>query len=298
MTILFVVPGLLVVAVVALVARIMWLNTIEPYTYEELFVLPDQAFLDARKPYTVEMDGVFNMRDIGGYETAEGRRVKRGLVYRSAFLSELTDADHARFTSLGIQRVYDLRTPKESAERPDKLPEGIAYIPLRIVEEEPMKRLRVFMNRHRLLDIFSASYRGPLLDEGAAKYGQMIRDITDADKLPVLYHCTAGKDRTGIATALILEAVGVPRDTVIKDYLMSNLTADYWLDDMEAQMVENGVEWLKAQQLWPLIATSPRLINDLFEHIDDQHGGVIPFLTNEAGLTGADIERLKDTLLE
>ncbi len=298
MTIVYVLLGLLGMALVAVIARIRWLNKVLPYTYEELFVLPDEAFLEARKPCAVEMDGVFNMRDIGGYETVEGRRVKCGLVYRSAFLSELTEADRDRFTALGIQRVYDLRTPKETAERPGKLPDGVQVISLRIVEQEPMKRLRVFMNRHRLLDIFSESYRGPLLDEGAAKYGQLIRDITDPGKLPVVYHCTAGKDRTGIATALILEAVGVPRGTVINDYLMSNLSAEYWLNDIEVQMVENGVTWLKAQQLWPLIATSPRLINDLFDHIDQTHGGVIPFLVNEAGLTMAEIDQLRETLLE
>lgn len=294
-------PALIVIGISVLgllavpVAYLTWQSTVRPYRYEDLFVLPTDSDQGGRE---IALEGAFNFRDLGGYHTAEGRRVREGLLYRSAFLQTLSDADLATLQGLGLRRIYDLRTPVEVAAMPDRVPPGIERVALPIHEHEPITRLTVMFNRHRLLELFARVYVEVFIDQGAAVYGRLLRDLSQPENTPALIHCTAGKDRTGIAAALILSVLGVPREMVLADYLASNRHAGYWLREVEKQLVQARTRGVNPTQLWPMIASSPELINPALDHIETRYGGVEAYLLGPAGLSPEDIARLRSKLIE
>jgi protein-tyrosine phosphatase len=301
LTVVLAAGGVLLAAVLAVIGLIVWQATVRPYTLEELFVLPDESLLPMENergdPRIVPLEGGINFRDLGGYETADGRRVRWGQVYRSARLSELTDGDVARIAALGIRTVVDFRQSEDASEYPNRLLEGVDYHHLPVFEVNPMSHRRVLLNRHRLLDAFAAMYVSHIVEQGAPVFGALMRLLADESHLPLLFHCTAGKDRTGVAAALILRALGVPRETVVRDYLLTNHSAQIFIDEVNAQIGERNTRLVAAEQLYPLMAASPRLIGAALDHIDTRYGGVEPYLRQRAGLSDDTLARLREVLL-
>lgn len=182
---------------------------------------------EAGLPRVVPLQGCSNLRDLGGYRAADGRRVRMGRVFRSASLAHLTEADLARFGTLGIRTICDLRGARESGRAPSRLPGESApeVVPLPI---EPLvgASLRDLLRReeatgedtYALLQAAYAAYAG----EHLPRYRQLFALLGEDGRLPLLFHCSAGKDRTGFGAALLLTALGVPRETVMADYLATN----------------------------------------------------------------------------
>ncbi len=166
---------------------------------------------DAGLPRVIALEGCSNLRDLGGYRAADGRRVRMGRVFRSASLANLTDADLAQFATLGIRTVCDLRGVRESERAPSRLPGAGALdvVPLPI-EPRVGASLRDLLRREEATgeDTYA------LLQAAYAAYA--------GEHLPLLFHCSAGKDRTGFGAALLLTALGVPREVVVADYLATN----------------------------------------------------------------------------
>jgi protein-tyrosine phosphatase len=301
MTVVIIVGGILLIAALVVIGLLVWQATVHPYTLEELFVLPDEGLLPMENergdPRIVPLEGSTNFRDLGGYRTEDGQRVRWGQVYRSARLSELTDRDVARVEALGIHTVVDFRQSVDVGEHPDRLPEGVDYRPLPVFEYVPMSHRRVLFNRHRLLDSFAGVYVNHIVERGAPTFGDLIRLLADESHLPLLFHCTAGKDRTGVAAALVLRALGVPRETVVEDYLLTNRSAQIFIDELNEQIRAYNTRLLTAEQLYPLMAASPRLIGAALDHVDARYGGVEPYLRQRAGLSDDTLARLREVLL-
>ena len=156
---------------------------------------------------------------------------------------------------------------------------------------------RVIFNRHRLLDVFAGVYVNHIVERGGGAYGQLLQLLADPDRLPLLFHCTAGKDRTGVASVLILMLLGVPRETAVNDYLLTNLSAEAFIDSVNTQLGARNVRGVAVEQLYPLVAASPRLINAALDHIDTKYGDVETYLRQRADLTDELYERLCDNLL-
>jgi protein-tyrosine phosphatase len=183
---------------------------------------------DTVPPRRVALDGALNTRDLGGYRTGDGRRVRWGLLYRSDALSELSERDVETLASLGLRRVYDLRSETERRDAGDRLPEGVEAIALPVAHPalDP-ERLRSVILRgeaeegdfHELL---VRANRAFALDD-TAEFGRLIRGLAEPGGLPALFHCSYGKDRTGFAAAWILTILGVPWETAVEDYLLSNV---------------------------------------------------------------------------
>ena len=181
---------------------------------------------DAGLPRVVPLEGCSNLRDLGGYRAADGRRVRMGRVFRSGSLAHLTDADLARFRTLGIRTVCDLRGVRESERAPSRLPQTDPpdIVPLSI-EPRVGASLRDMLRReevtgedtYALLRAAYAAYAG----EHLPRYRALFALLLDG-RLPLLFHCSAGKDRTGFGAALLLTALGVPLETVVADYLATN----------------------------------------------------------------------------
>jgi protein-tyrosine phosphatase len=296
-----VVVGLLLAASLIVVGLLMWQATVRPYTSEELFVLPDETLMvmenERGEPRIVPLEGAVNFRDLGGYQTAEGRHVRWGRVYRAARLFQLTDADLSRIDALGIKTVVDFRQSENATKFPDRLPEGVEYHSMPVFENEPMSPRRVMFNRHRLLDIFEDMYVSHIVERGAPIFGDLMRLLADESHLPLVFHCTAGKDRTGVAAALILMALGVSREDIVNDYLLTNRSAQAFIDEMTTQLGARNGRGVAVEQLYPLMAASPRLIGAALDHIEARYGGVEPYLRRRAGLTDETLARMRETLL-
>jgi protein-tyrosine phosphatase len=162
----------------------------------------------------VILEGANNTRDIGGYATRDGRTIRRGLVYRSGALSQLTAEGCHGFRELGIRRVIDFR----NRLAPSPLFDGDAVC---VFETSSMSLLPVLSEA---TEVPEQRYVQTVVNY-AHSYRQAFELLAEPDNLPLLYHCAAGKDRTGIMTALLLTLLGVDRNRVIADYELSDLLA-------------------------------------------------------------------------
>jgi protein-tyrosine phosphatase len=245
------------------------------------------------------MDKIINFRDLGGYETIDGKRVQWGKVFRSANLGRSSENDLNFLKSLGIRLVCDLRLAKEMAKRPDRLPEGVRFLHIPAAEEDPVNAKKILFNSQHLEDIFlHGYYKSQLIDDGAKVFGRLIKLVSNTANLPLVLHCNAGKDRAGIAAALILLAIGVPEKTVVEDYTLSNLNVEYMLRSVAHNY--RHMRWfrLRVEHFYPLIATPPRMMENSIKHIHERYGSIERYLLNAAGLENQDLRNLRQNLLE
>ena len=183
----------------------------------------------------VALDGAVNVRDIGGYRSVHGLEVMRGRLFRGDSLSQLTPADTARLDQLGLRTVIDFRTPGEVLlGGPDRLPERIecAHLPVsggdlesvyELIASGDHERQRAELGDGQAASFMARMNRAFVTDTRQREaFGAALRLVCAPGQLPLLYHCTSSKDRSGWMTAIVLTAVGVPRELVLRDYLLSN----------------------------------------------------------------------------
>ena len=183
----------------------------------------------------VALAGAVNVRDIGGHRSAYGLEVMRGRLFRGDSLSRLTSADTERLDGLGLRTVIDFRTPGEVLlGGDDRLPYGVEFghLPVsggdlgalyELIASGDHERQRHELGGGRAASFMAEMNRGFVTDTRQREaFGTALRLICTPGRLPLLYHCTAGKDRAGWMTAIVLTALGVPRELVLRDYLLSN----------------------------------------------------------------------------
>lgn len=253
-----------------------------------------QASADEGLPRVIALQGCSNLRDLGGYRAADGRRVRMGRVFRGASLANLTDADLVQFGTLGTRTVCDLRGGQESGRAPSRLPEADApdIVPLSI-EPRIGASLRDLLARNAtegkdMFAVLQTAYSA-YATEHLPRYRALFTLLLEAGRLPLLFHCSAGKDRTGFGAALLLTALGVPRETVMADYLATN---QIWR--REHALPPNTPAALRDTLL---TAHRPLLEGALTQAID-RHGSLDRLLTEGLGLDAVNRQLLRDTLLE
>ncbi|APL95756.1 tyrosine-protein phosphatase [Sphingobium indicum] len=246
------------------------------------------------------LESAFNLRDFGGYATADGRCVKRGMLYRSGTMALLTDGDADHLRSLGIRAICDFRRGNERTAEPT-LWHGadVDYFCRDYTESsgllgEMLQREGATADDMRRTMI--ALYRMIPVDH-AASYRAMFERITDG-RVPLLINCSAGKDRTGVGAALILAALGVPRPTIVQDYLATNAHADWdWLlaqrDTLVARMRLAGADMLE-----PLLRAEAAYLDSFFAALDESHGGVDGYLNGMLGVDAAARDAMRGMLLD
>jgi protein-tyrosine phosphatase len=239
--------------------------------------------------------GARNFRDLGGYCTADGRRVRWGRIFRSDQLAYLTDADLEYLAPIGLQAVCDLRATNERAELPDRLPSGAAALGMAVYEDlarAPLMNILLF-RRHKLGETLGLGYR-LFLEQGAPSYGRLLG--LAAKGQPLVYHCSAGKDRAGIGTALLLGALGVPDETILADYSLSNLAFDHLYDSFvrEDRLRRLGVP---NHQVKVLFTVDPAWLEGLLAYLREQYGTLENYLIQKAGLDMQTIQQLRAQLL-
>ena len=248
---------------------------------------------ERRVPFT----GVTNFRDLGGYPTGDGRRTRWGTVFRSDALHQLTDADLARYGSLGLHAVYDLRGEAERDRYPNPFP-SLHLSLLAHVESAPsaaqadLARATDATAGERVL---RELYRGMLANAGPV-FGRLLAGLADPQRLPAVFHCTGGKDRTGVSAALLLEFLGVTRDDVLDDY---ELTARYRQRAQQTESYENLLATGMAPEAAAVVLAAPRwAMAETLQVLDEEYGGAEAYLTERAGLRPATLGTLRDLLTD
>jgi protein-tyrosine phosphatase len=246
------------------------------------------------------LQGGRNFRDLGGYRTLDGRHVKWGVLFRSGSMHGLTPADYAYLEKLGIRVVCDLRDNGERAAEPVAWPGPAAP---RVLSDDYHLDMALSMPKGDLAHAtgeqaraaLAASYPA-LLVQFNGQFRRMFGELL-ADHVPLAFNCTAGKDRTGIAAALILTALGVPRQTIIEDYLLTNRYLD-GSKVVSANPAYAALAKLPPEVLKAMMAADPSYIGAVFKVIDAHKGGIDGYFKDELGLSHADLLRLRALYLQ
>jgi len=273
-------------------------------------IVPDAGDAVRVSNRVLPLEGGRNFRDLGGYETLDGRSVKWGLAYRSGVMDGLTDSDYDYISGLGISVVCDFRASQERASEPTDWRGGdIEYITFAdpSAEEDMSKSFAsVLMDpdvtAEKVRDMFISSYRS-MHHTYAPAYAEMFDNLANGS-LPLAFNCSAGKDRTGVAAALLLSALGVPRETVVEDYALSEKVVDFMaefevgLSDSDRESPYAFLFQLPPEVIRPLMRTEPAYIEATLDAIEAQHGSIIAFIQGELGVDDDELARIRERLLE
>jgi protein-tyrosine phosphatase len=248
------------------------------------------------------LEGGVNFRDLGGYSTSDGRKVRRGVLFRSGSMGALTAADYEYLEKLNVSVIADFRSTDERAREPTKWPVGDGS-PRRLERDYDLELGEIFAvmqgapSAAGARAAFSSFYkRLPL--QFAVQYRQMFDEIL-AGNTPLVFNCSAGKDRTGIAAALLLTTLGVPREVVTEDYLLSNRyykpkSAPPSTNDPTAQMFSR----LPPEVVKVFMGVEAEYLDAAFEAMTSGYGSVDAYLEQAIGLDAADRDKLRATYTE
>lgn len=250
----------------------------------------------------IPLEGGVNFRDMGGYAAQDGRTVKWRHLYRSGTMTRLTPADHDHLTKRGIRTVIDFRSGSEQAEDPNHWALASGDIYWSRDHEE------VFGNMHEMaakglatvedaLQVMEGGFRHLPIQQAEA-YGEMLRRLV-AGAVPAVIHCTAGKDRTGGGAALILAALGVPRESIIADFFMTERAVDLQKALVHRKPNPKYAHYarLPGDVRAAFGGAKPRFIAAFLDSIDAQCGSMNNYLA-DLGISDDDLGELREALLE
>lgn len=250
------------------------------------------------------LEGALNFRDLGGYAGLDGRTVRWGLVYRSDALHALTERDLETLQSLGLRSVYDLRWSHERERQPTAIPasHGHRSIHLMVGDDPDLTNSKELLEQildgslPEADDGFMADMYAQMLLDGAATFGKLLTHLTEDDGLPALFHCTAGKDRTGISAMLLLSVLGIDQETILDDYeLSTKYRSNKRIEELRPMIEKAGVD---VEKVRPFFSARRPVMEATLRHLHDDHGGVEPYLLGPAGMAPETLDRLRDLLLE
>lgn len=254
------------------------------------------------------MESIHNFRDVGGCRTEEGLLVKRGVLYRSGSLAEASAADVERLTRLGIRTICDLRTYREKSNHPDRTPRhsGVRsiHIPIKVDhhnESGSISRLLwlLFGNARRLDygKLVRKSYREYVTDF-RSEFSAVLRLAAESHNLPLLIHCTAGKDRTGFACSLIQRALGVSPEHVLDEYMRSNENLDAFTEEVLNRFRFVRLFGVTREKVLPLFEARSEYLEAAFDQISRDYGTLGSYLRDGLNFSDEDRRQLKQLLLE
>lgn len=275
-------------------------------------------------PHSAELEGAVNARELGGYVTTDGKIVRENLLIRSGELTGMTEEDIRVLTdTYKLRDIIDLRQPDEIEAKPDPAIPGATYINLSVVpvpeeseetsdadavkppsEESVAEKeyenpyINLVLSMGDVREGMESVYTNLVTSEHSLEYFRQFFDILLADgEGAVLWHCTSGKDRTGVASALVLSALGVDRQTIVEDFMLTN---EYLAEKIDRAVVSakeetSDVDILEGVRI--LNGVDRSYIEATFEAIE-QYGPLDSFLEEQLGLTEEKVQALRDKFLE
>ncbi len=259
----------------------------------------------------INLEGQANFRDIGGYETKDGRAIKMGKVYRSGELQKLTDKDVGKLKALHVNTLVNFLMEEEIEKRGrDRLPEGVKEVFVPIdgdVAAELTREVGVARDTGDFSKIpveLNPEVHRLLTEAGAESYASLVREIIKDKDGALVYHCSHGIHRTGTATAIILSLVGVPWESVRQDYLLSNETRKAEVKKRIAQLGKmtaktQGVpfEQIDMTNIKAFYILEGEYIDATRDEILRNYGSFENYANKRLGLSDKEISALKDVLL-
>ena len=253
----------------------------------------------------LDLEGAYNIRDIGGYETVDGHKTRPRTLFRSDSLHNLTLDSQRALVSEGLRTVVDLRVTQAVTEHPNVFAESseVDYRWVNVMGDEPLVEVSDInvsaLGPDRPPDIYAA-----ILDVRREWMGKVVKHLATPGILPALYHCNSGRDRAGLVTMLLLSIAGVPPETIVKDYSSSATYLWRRIPDRAAGKrlrldptdFDASEEFRQAYETERNIAP-PHAMRTSIEHLEREYGGVRPYLTG-AGVTEDELERLRVAIVE
>lgn len=257
-------------------------------------------FADGKAVTTAErvlpLEGAVNFRDLGGYRTGDGRSIRWGKLYRSADLSCLTEEDIAYLQSLELAWICDLRSDAELQLSPSPsigaaVNEQLSFL----ASANPNEMMR---GRQITVNMLAEMNRGMI--GNTALTAEYFRRLLKKDGAPTLFHCAAGKDRTGFIASVVLQALGVDREDILEDYALTNQFTERFKEQMSgqrdahAEMLGN----LEPEVIKALMSAKPEYLAAAFEEMDERYGNFEGYWLNGLGLEMEELEKLRSLYLE
>jgi protein-tyrosine phosphatase len=233
------------------------------------------------------LPGTYNVRDLGGYRTHQGRTTRWRMLFRADSLHRLPPEAQVRLLDHGVRTVIDLRRTDELTAAPNVFASAtrVTYRHTSLLPDKPPvpgePRPLVDMYRH-------------MLDERQEQIRTTLQLLVTPEGLPGLVHCTAGKDRTGVIAALVLGLLGVPEETIIHDYTLSaTYLGEPFRTEVRQRVLANGYTW---EQYAPLLGCPPEYMQATLQHLHERYGGIEAYVQT-IGLSAAEIATLRTALV-
>lgn len=253
----------------------------------------------------VPLQGALNFRDVGGLATADGRRVRRRVLFRSDALSRLTDADLRVVSRLGLRTIVDLRSAQERASEPDRVVAAHAPRSVHLPMRDPS------MPDSRLWVLLQLVWHGPSTDFAAVlqkhfrafafecpeSVGGLLRLLADPENLPAVVHCTAGKDRTGFTMAALLLMLGVPMHDVLQEHLATNELLRGSIPRYVRSLRWFSLGRLQQQHIMPLLEARAEHIEQVIGEVRERYGSIQAWMQEHCGVDRAAQDRIAAALL-
>lgn len=266
-------------------------------------------------PQSIGLTGIVNARELGGYISEDGRKVKRGVLLRTGALSGMTEADRTcLMEQYHLTDVIDFRTSYECTAAPDPVMDPVAYHPIRILDEQgsqtagmaaaatgegfPLEKLVEYIKSGKVHpeDMYVDIVQSAVSKEGYRKFFECLLEHKEG---ALLWHCSAGKDRTGLGAAFLLTILGVNRQTVLEDYSLTNVYFQDILKKMEIQLADFGLTEAEMEVMRAVAGgVNPAYLEKALDTIEEQYGSLEWYLEKELGITEEKRLKLQEMYLE
>ncbi|WEV40015.1 tyrosine-protein phosphatase [Lactobacillus sp. ESL0681] len=256
-------------------------------------------------PVVLPVKSIRNPRDLGGYCGLNGRKVKRHRLLRTGSISAMTSADEQVLLDYGLTKVIDLRSSAERRVSPDRKIAGVEYFALPLSDkansgeknQQDMAEYRV--DQYAGFRLMCDRYRNHILTSQAKQsFRQILQLIADTDRGAILYHCSEGKDRTGLVTVLILEILGVDLETIRQDYLFSNYMLNDYRAKREKQFVRAGENDKFRANMRILGTVSDAFLDSALITINENYGSIKQYIEQELGISSSLQSKIRNLYLE
>jgi len=248
-----------------------------------------EDYLERHYPF----EGCFNFRDIGGYLNQDGKRVRKGLYFRAGRQDRMSDNDLSQLSDLKISTQIDLRKPDEVLDQGKGPLEamGAKYINIAVIPEGGSDQLSRLVGD---TGISGKRYLG-YLEFGPTSWLRLFGILANEGNLPVVLHCTAGKDRTGVSTAFLLSVLGVSREVIEADYLLTNLDTERQADFIESTV--GYPEGYDRERMMAIAGVPETAMRDFLDGVESKWGTVVEYL-EKIGVTQEQMETIRTNFLE
>jgi protein-tyrosine phosphatase len=240
------------------------------------------------------LSGQHNFRDLGGIQAGGGEQIRHGLIYRSGDLHSITDEDVETLTRIGLALIIDFRSPRECQKRPHRLIPGvkeIIHLPIYDAPRDLAARYVSEGNEEGLNQILIDEYERIILNY-TAEYRQFLHEVAHSPNIPMVFQCSAGKDRTGLATIFLLTALGAGMNEILKDYFITNIFAQAHAHEIIGILNNDGH---KGELMRPMLEVRQEYLDAAYTAISKKYDNLENFVFGELA---AEPELLRERFLE